>query len=158
MNKPEPIFIVDDDEGHAHLTESNLRNSGIHNEILHFSNGQSVLDYLYGTPKPTELPILILLDLNMPGISGKKVLKVIRSYEKTRTTPVVVLTTTDNPPEIDECYKLGCNMYLTKPVQYQEFARTIKVLGLVLQIVKLPKPASEEQTASADENALARSE
>lgn len=137
MSVSGPIFIVDDDDGHAYLMETNLRESGVINEIVRFASGDEVLDHLYGS-EPVPLPILILLDLNMPGTNGRRVLERIKSQRSTKSIPIVILTTTADPPEIEACYELGCNFYLTKPIQYEEFVKVIRLLGLVFQIVKLP--------------------
>lgn len=141
MSAPGPIFIVDDDDGHAWLIESRLRESGIANPILRHSNGHEVMEALFGATRAEEMPVLIMLDLNMPGLSGRKVLERIRATPATRTIPIVVLTTTANPLEIRACYELGCNFYLTKPVEYAEFVRVIRLLGLMFQIIRLPEPA-----------------
>ena len=85
------------------------------------------------------MPLLILLDLNLPVLDGYQVLKVIKSDERTKRIPVVVLTTTDNPHEVARCYELGCNVYITKPVEYAQFSDAIRTLGLFFFIVKVPE-------------------
>ena len=136
------ILLVEDDEGHSHLIRKNLRRSGFTNEVIPFSNGQAVLDYLFsegayhGQAEPR--PLLMLLDLNMPGLSGLQVLERIKSDERTRRIPVIILTTTDDQREMSRCYDLGCNLYITKPVQYEDFASAIRELGLLLTIVTVP--------------------
>lgn len=136
------IFIVDDDEGHALLVENSLRDAGVSNEIVQFRNGDDVLDYVFADE--AQVPLLMLLDLNMPGIRGTEVLARLRADERTSAVPVIIVTTTSQAPEIEECYKLGCNLYVTKPVQYSEFVNAIRTLGLVFEIVKLP---GEERVA-----------
>jgi CheY-like chemotaxis protein len=134
------IVMVEDDEGHARLIEKNLRRAGISNELVHCNTGRKALDYLFNEKANFAYPeqILILLDLNLPEVDGYEVLKKIKNDERTKLTPVIILTTTDNPRQIDRCYELGCNVYITKPVEYEQFAEAIKQLGYMLTIVKLP--------------------
>ena len=134
------ILLVEDDDGHARLIEKNLLRAGITNEIVHFKNGQSILDYLKadGLGQETVQNLLILLDLNLPVLSGYEVLERIKADERTKKIPVIILTTTDLPQEITKCYELGCNIFITKPVQYDEFCTAIRSLGLLLSIVKTP--------------------
>jgi CheY-like chemotaxis protein len=134
------ILLVEDDAGHARLIEKNLRRAGIVNEIVFVNNGQSALDYLNKnfSEQGSHECMLILLDLNLPGLNGYEVLERIKSDERTKKIPVVILTTTDVPQEIARCYELGCNIFITKPVQYDEFCTSIRSLGLLLSIVKVP--------------------
>jgi CheY-like chemotaxis protein len=83
--------------------------------------------------------LLILLDINMPRVDGVEVLRRLKGDPKTTRIPVIMLTTTDDPREIQHCYELGCSVYVTKPVVYEEFIEAIKRLGLFLTIVKLPR-------------------
>jgi CheY-like chemotaxis protein len=80
----------------------------------------------------------VLLDLNMPVLDGYQVLERMKADERTRRIPVVVLTTTDDPREVDRCYGLGCNVYVTKPVDYERFSEAVRKLGLFLSIVAFP--------------------
>lgn len=134
------ILLVEDDPGHAFLIKKNLRRSGIANEILHINNGQSAVDYLdeISCKQAMHEGLLIILDLNLPVLSGYEVLKRIKSDADMKRIPVIILTTTDISQEIDRCYKLGCNIFITKPVQYDQFCATIHKLGLLLSIVKVP--------------------
>ena len=84
-------------------------------------------------------PALVLLDLNLPDMSGTDILAKIKSTDgPLRRTPVVVLTTTDDKVEIQRCYDLGCNVYITKPVNYESFAQAIRQLGLFLSVIQVP--------------------
>ena len=136
------LLLVEDDPGHALLIEKNLRRAGVSNEMVKLDNGQRAVDFLFnegefaGDPHPA--PIMVMLDLNMPVLDGYQVLKRIKSNERTRQIPVVMLTTTDAPAEIARCYELGCNIYVTKPVEYQEFSEAVRNLGLFISIVKIP--------------------
>jgi CheY-like chemotaxis protein len=136
------IVMIEDDEGHAKLIEKNLRRAGIMNEIVHLDNGRKAADYLLGkgeyTTNRPAAPMLILLDLNLPELDGFQILEAIKKDELTKLIPVIILTTTDNPREVERCYALGCNVYVTKPVEYEAFADSIRKLGLLLAVVKVP--------------------
>ena len=135
------IVMVEDDEGHARLIERNIRRAGIMNDIRHFKDGSSALHYLHNDAAgpARDGPALVLLDLNLPDMSGTEILASIKSNEKLRRTPVVVLTTTDDKVEIQRCYDLGCNVYITKPVNYESFADAIRQLGLFLSVIQVPE-------------------
>jgi len=143
MNQHQPvnIIMIEDDDGHARLIEKNIRRAGISNDIHHFTDGISALDYLHNHPSgPTHNgPALILLDLNLPDMSGTDILVRIKAEDNPlKRTPVVVLTTTDDKVEIQRCYDLGCNVYITKPVNYETFADAIRQLGLFLSVIQVP--------------------
>jgi len=136
------ILLVEDDPGHAVLIEKNLRRGGIANALVTVDDGQKAVDFLLkkdghrGDTNPT--PLVILLDLNMPSLDGYQVLKIIKTDERTRQIPVIMLSTTDNPVEVAKCYELGCNVYITKPVEYEAFSKAIQNLGAILSIIKVP--------------------
>jgi CheY-like chemotaxis protein len=136
------ILLIEDNPGHARLIEKNLRRANISNPIVKLEDGQVALDYLFGeagyvntTPRPH---LLVMLDLNLPVVDGYRVLEAMKSDERTKQIPIIVLTTTDDAQEINRCYELGCNIYITKPVQYEQFADAIAKLGLFLSVVMLP--------------------
>lgn len=132
------ILLVEDDEGHAELVKINLERSGVVNEIKHFSHGQKVIDFLLGKDAQHDGKYLMILDINMPGLDGHQVLEKIKSNELTKHIPVIMLTTTENDVEIERCYKEGCNFYLVKPMEYEEFTNAVNELGLFLQTVRIP--------------------
>jgi CheY-like chemotaxis protein len=136
------ILLVEDDPGHARLIEKNLRRSNITNQIMVFGNGQQALDYLFAGGEYTEnhpqWPVLMLLDLNLPGLDGYQVLKRMKHDERTKRIPVIILTTTDDAHEVVKCYDLGCNVYITKPVDYTQFSEAIRKIGLFLSVVTVP--------------------
>ena len=136
------IVMIEDDEGHARLIERNIRRAGIMNHIRHFSDGTTALHFLRHDENGPALngPALVLLDLNLPDMSGTDILADIKSNDKLKRTPVVVLTTTDDKVEIQRCYDLGCNVYITKPVNYESFADAIRQLGLFLSVIQVPDP------------------
>ena len=136
------ILLVEDDPGHARLIEKNLRRSKITNDIVTVSDGQQALDYLFGEGEYVgsdhASPLLVLLDLNLPVLAGYQVLKRMKGDERTRRIPVIILTTTDDDREVSRCYELGCNVYVTKPVDYEQFSEAIRKLGLFLSVVTIP--------------------
>jgi CheY-like chemotaxis protein len=142
--RPVNIIMIEDDEGHARLIEKNIRRAGINNPICHFTDGGSAVAYLWDDPTGpfNNGPALVLLDLNLPDMSGTDILARIKGDETLKLTPVVVLTTTDDKQEIQRCYDLGCNVYITKPVNYENFADAIRQLGLFLSVIQVPDIAS----------------
>jgi CheY-like chemotaxis protein len=140
-HQPVTIVMIEDDEGHARLIERNIRRAGIFNDIRHFLDGTSALEFLFNGKDGPSMngPALILLDLNLPDMSGTDILAKIKAAPSLKRTPVVVLTTTDDKVEIQRCYDLGCNVYVTKPVNYEAFAEAIRQLGLFLSVIQVPE-------------------
>ena len=140
---PVTILLIEDDPGHARLIEKNVRRAGVNNTILPFTDGTAALEHLFGVDaagkRRVQLPVLVLLDLNLPDMSGTDILARIKDDEVTRRAPVIVLTTTDDKQEIQRCYDLGCNVYITKPVEYESFAVAIRQLGLFLAVMQVPE-------------------
>ena len=140
--KPVSIVMVEDDEGHARLIERNIRRAGVNNEIVAFRDGTSALAYLMGADGTGEensaRSLLILLDLNLPDMTGVDILAKVKSNTHLKRSPVIVLTTTDDQREIKRCYDLGANVYITKPVNYESFANAIQQLGLFLSVMQVP--------------------
>ncbi|CAH1659632.1 Two-component response regulator [Hyphomicrobiales bacterium] len=137
------IVMIEDDEGHARLIEKNIRRAGVNNEIVPFTNGTEALAFLLspdgsGSDGATR-SLLILLDLNLPDMTGIEILEKVKSNPHTKRTPVVVLTTTDDAREIQRCYDLGANVYITKPVNYEGFANAIRQLGLFFSVMQIPE-------------------
>ena len=142
---PVTIIMVEDDEGHARLIEKNIRRAGVTNEIKAFADGTSALAFMLGPDGSGRdnagRPLLILLDLNLPDMTGVDILKVVKENEHLKRAPVVVLTTTDDQREIQRCYDLGCNVYITKPVNYEGFSNAIRQLGLFFSVIQVPEAA-----------------
>jgi len=136
------IVMIEDDEGHARLIEKNVRRAGVNNEIVPFTNGTAALDYILGADRSGDPSqgryLLILLDLNLPDMSGIDILEKVKSNPHTKRLPVVILTTTDDEREIQRCYDLGANVYITKPVEYDSFANAIRQLGLFFSVMQIP--------------------
>ncbi len=137
------ILLAEDDIGHAELIQRNLKRSGFENRIEHLTDGQQALDYIlcegqFSSRKPNG-PLLLLLDIKMPKVDGVEVLRRLKSNPKTDKIPVIVLTTTDDPREIERCYELGCSVYITKPLDYEAFVEAVRRLGLFLQVVTVAR-------------------
>jgi CheY-like chemotaxis protein len=149
---PLVILLAEDDDGHAQLIRRNLKRAGVVNEIIRVRDGQEALDYVrrlgpYAV-RPAGLPLLILLDINMPKVDGVGVLKALKEDAATAQIPVIMLTTTDDPREVERCYHLGCSVYVTKPVQYDAFVDALKRLGMFLEIIKVPGSGGDNQWRS----------
>ena len=143
MKEEVVVLIVEDDDGHARLIEKNLRRASIKNEMLRFADGQQILDFLFrrgeGRQREDFTPYLLLLDIRIPKIGGVEVLRQIKQDEELRKIPVIMLTTTDDPLEVDACHRLGCSHYIVKPVEYDKFSAVLGQLGLFLKIVQVPQ-------------------
>lgn len=143
MKKEIHIIIAEDDEGHAALIRKNLRRAGVENDIIRFVDGQQVIDFLFkkggGPHRKAGDPYLLLLDIRMPKVDGVEVLRQLKADEELRKIPVIMVTTTDDPREVEHCHKLGCSNYITKPVDYEKFVNAIRQLGLFLMIVQIPR-------------------
>jgi len=143
MNTEVVILIAEDDDGHAKLIKKNLQRSGISNEIIHFPDGEKILDFLFkkgpGPHRKSGSSYLLLLDIRMPGINGIDVLVQIKEDKELRKIPVIMITTTDDPIEVEHCHCLGCNNYITKPINYDNFIEAIRQLGLFLSVVQIPR-------------------
>ncbi len=141
MDKEMAILITEDDPGHALLIKKNLQRAGISNEIIHFFDGKEVFDFLFTKKddKHKEKHYLLLLDIRMPKVDGIEVLRLIKQDPELCKIPIIMITTTDDPLEVERCYKLGCNVYITKPVDYDKFVDAIKRLGLFIMVVEIPK-------------------
>jgi len=139
---PVIIVMIEDDHGHATLIERNIRRAGVNNIVVPFTDGSSAVEYLLGEDGTGVVhaghSLLILLDLNLPDMSGTDILATIKGNQHLKRAPVVVLTTTDDQREIQRCYDLGANVYITKPVDYESFANAIRQLGLFFAVMQVP--------------------
>lgn len=137
------ILLAEDDEGHANLVQRNLKRAGVANHVVHVVDGQCALDFVRRegqfAGRANREHLLLVLDINMPRVDGVEVLRQIKADETTAGIPVIMLTTTDDPREVQRCYQYGCSVYVTKPVEYDTFVDAIRRLGLFLQIVQVPR-------------------
>ncbi len=142
MNKNITIVIAEDDEGHAYLIKRNLGKAGVVNPIIHFKDGEEVLNYFSpfssGEKTISHVGYIILLDIKMPRIDGTEVLEKMKSDPVLKKIPIIMITTTDAPAEVELCHKLGCNSYIVKPIDYEKFIDVVKKLGYFLEIVEIP--------------------
>jgi CheY-like chemotaxis protein len=144
------ILLAEDDEGHARLIERNLKRAGFINRIVRLRDGQETLNFIRnGKDADAAAGFLLLLDINMPLVDGVEVLRQLKGSDQTAKIPVIMLTTTDDPREVDRCYQLGCSIYITKPVRYEDFVEALTRLGMFLEIIKLPPaPPAKPPTAT----------
>ena len=144
------VLIAEDDDGHAELIREHLQDAGIRYPMLRFRDGQEVVDFLNGTAAPAPAQrvrpdmFVLLLDIRMPRLDGIGVLRYIKGHPRHRTIPVFMLSTTDDPREVNVCYGLGCNCYVSKPVDHELFAETLRRLALFVLVSHLPVLSSPE--------------
>lgn len=137
------IVMVEDNDGHAALIEMNLRDAGLANPMKRLEDGQAAIEFINeNTEALAEEALLVLLDLNLPVVDGYGVLKALKSRDETRHFPIIVLTSTDDEREIKLCYELGCNVYLRKPVHYNDFMEAVQQLGLFISVIGVPGTTS----------------
>lgn len=146
------ILLVEDNLGDAKLTIMALKEGGVTNNIVHLKDGEEALNYIFCEgPYATRTminPILILLDLKMPKVSGIEVLRKIKADQRTKTIPVVVFTSSQSDPDVKECYALGVNSYIVKPLEFDKFSKVVRDMGMywsllnrIPEFVVLQKPA-----------------
>lgn len=135
MDNQLEIILVEDNPDDAMLTKRALKNNNISNNLIHLKNGEEALNFIfeggeYDGHKFTQHPKIILLDLKMPKVNGMEVLERIKADEATKNIPVVILTSSAEDPDIKKCYELGANSYIVKPVEFENFTKTVVELGL----------------------------
>ena len=141
---PGKILLVEDNPDDVALTMRALKSHNITNDVIVAPDGVQAIDFLFGTkdhPAPADLPAVVLLDLKLPKINGMEVLQRIRSEERTRLLPVVILTSSDEERDVIEGYKLGANSYVRKPVDFVEFTKAAQQLGLYWLLMNRPAPS-----------------
>lgn len=140
------ILLVEDDHKDVELILSALAENRLANEVLVVRDGEEALDYLYRRAqfrlrRPGN-PAVVLLDLKLPKIHGLDVLKQIKSDEKLKSVPVVVLTSSTEAPDLEQSYQLGVNAYVVKPVDFAQFVTALKQIGLFWAVINEPPPGS----------------
>lgn len=134
MGEPVLVMLVEDNADHAELVIRTLEDHRIANRIIHFSDGQTALDYLlrrgpYESPEGSPRPHMILLDLRLPRVDGLEVLGVIKQNEELRNIPVIILTTSEAERDVARAYENHVNSYLVKPVGFDDFSKLMNDLG-----------------------------
>ncbi len=142
MDKVE-ILLVEDNMNDAELTIRALKKKNLANNLVHLKDGAQALDFIfargeYADRDVSNIPKVILLDLKMPKVNGMEVLAQIRADERTKKVPVVVLTSSKEDPDVAECYKLGANSYIVKPVEFDNFHHAVTSLGYYWLLVNVP--------------------
>jgi len=138
------VLLVEDNVDDAELAMRELKKSQVRNNLLHVKDGEAALDFIFATGKFAGLreiqnvPKLILLDNQMPKVNGIEVLEKIKADERTKAIPVVILTSSNQSPDIKKCYGLGVNSYIIKPVEFEAYAKAIKELGLYWLLLNRP--------------------
>jgi two-component system response regulator len=139
------VLLVEDNKNDAALAIRELKKHNMANNLFHVRDGEEALEFIFATGKyatirdPNYRPKLILLDIHMPKVNGMEVLQRIKSDERTRSTPVVILTSSKEDPDIVKCYQLGANSYIVKPVNFERFAESIKNLGFYWLLLNQPQ-------------------
>jgi CheY-like chemotaxis protein len=138
------VLLVEDDPQDIELTFNALSEHNLANEIVVARDGVEALDYMYRRGafalRPDGNPVVILLDLKMPRLDGVQVLRQLKSDETLRSVPVVVLTSSREERDLEEAYRLGVNAYVVKPVQFTEFVRVVKEIGVFWALINEPPP------------------
>jgi two-component system response regulator len=135
------VLLVEDNSDDAELTIRELKRHHLSNSLIHVRDGEEALAYLFATGRYAHrhdvysLPKIILLDIQMPKVDGMEVLKKIRSDERTKMIPVVILTTSNRHPAIRECYELGANSYIVKPLTFDRFSECMRHAGCYWQLL-----------------------
>jgi two-component system, response regulator len=138
------LLLAEDDPDDAELTIRELKKHNMANNLFHVRNGEEAIDFIFATGKyegqrnVLHTPKLVLLDIQMPKVNGIEVLQKIKSDERTKATPVVILTSSKEDPDIQRCYALGANSYIVKPVNFEGFAQAIKNLGFYWLLLNQP--------------------
>ena len=138
------ILLIEDNLDDVELTRIAFGAAGIDHRMMVVNDGAAALDYLfargaYADRDPLQLPSIVLLDLNLPKIDGREVLQAIRENLVTKTLPVVVLTTSAEPFDVEASYALGANSYIQKPVDFEQFVGAVKQIGLYWLVLNRPR-------------------
>jgi len=134
------VLIVEDNDEDAELAIRALRKHRLANNIVHLSDGEQALDFIFGRGKYSDriisqMPKVILLDIKMPKVSGLQVLQAVKADPQMKVIPVVILTSSEEDPDIKKSYELGANSYIVKPVEFDNFSKTVADLGLYWMVV-----------------------
>jgi two-component system response regulator len=140
------VLLVEDNSNDAELTIRELKKHNLANNLFHVKDGEEAIEFIFGEGRyaesrdPFYRPKVVLLDIQMPKVNGIEVLQRVKSDPRTRATPVVILTSSKEDPDIQKCYDLGANSYIVKPVNFESFAQAIRNLGFYWLLIN-QKPA-----------------
>ena len=146
MNELGRILLAEDDPKDVELTLSALAEYKLANDVVMARDGEEALDYVFRrgrfASRPEGHPVVLLLDLKMPKVDGLEVLRQLKSDERTRTIPIVVVTSSRESKDLEECYRLGVNAFVVKPVHFGEFVEAMKQVGAFWALLNEPPPGS----------------
>jgi two-component system, response regulator len=148
INELRPVLLVEDNRDDEELTIHGLERANLQNPIEVARDGQEALDYLFGTDEqaPGPVPAVVVLDVHLPRVGGLEVLRRIRTHERTRRIPVVILTSSREDQDLIDGYDLGANSYVCKPIQFDQFAAAVAQLGVYWLVINEQPPASQTGT------------
>ena len=134
------VLIVEDNEEDAELAIRALKKHHLANNVVHLIDGEQALDFIFGRGdysdrETSQMPKVILLDLKMPKVNGLEVLQAVKSDPRTKVIPIVILTSSEEDPDIKRSYELGANSYIVKPVEFDNFSKTVAELGMYWMVV-----------------------
>ncbi len=137
------ILLVEDNPNDAELTLRAMKKNNLANKVVHLKDGADALDYIfctgaYAARDKNQKPKVILLDLKMPKVDGIEVLRAVKGDERTRSIPVVMLTSSNEDPDVKTCYDLGANSYIVKPVGFENFTKVVAELGMYWVLINQP--------------------
>jgi CheY-like chemotaxis protein len=138
------ILLVEDNQNDAELTLRELKRNHLANNMFHVKDGEEAIDFIFAQNQYEQqreisrVPKVILLDINMPKVNGIEVLEKLKSDDRTKDIPVVILTSSQETPDIQKCYKLGANSYIAKPVNFEAFTHAIKNIGFYWLLLNQP--------------------
>lgn len=138
------LLLVEDNPNDAELAIRQLKKNNLANNLFHVKDGEEALEFIFATGRyaeqetPVKHPRIVLLDIQMPKVSGIEVLQKMKGDPRTQSIPVVILTSSKEDPDIQKCYALGANSYIVKPVNFESFAEAIKNLGFYWLLLNQP--------------------
>jgi two-component system, response regulator len=153
MEKLGYILLADDSENDVELAKRALQRQNLANKIVTVRDGAEALDFLFRrgsySARENRLPLFVLLDIKMPKVDGFEVLKKIKSDPELHSVPVVMLTSSRQGPDIEECYRLNANAFVVKPVDFDQFVEAVKTIGKFWAVLNEPLQSAQKDGASA---------
>lgn len=157
MNKKVVILFAEDDEGHAGLIMHSLKRAGIRERIVHFKDGSETLNFLFregeGPHREADVSYILLLDIRMPKVDGIEVMIKVKQHKELHKIPIIMVSTMEDPVEMEKCWKLGCSNYFVKPVEFDKFSLTMEELGNYMKTVIYPEISGDKDVQLKKTNA-----